>query len=118
MIVETRELRERQEMELRASVSWSITGAIIIENYIVSEFLEAQFQMENSIVFCQDKRKWNEGNKRRDMSAFCPISCTRLYGKIVMFYDYETKRNYFGKLIRCFDCFVLTECPRVLKQGN
>ena len=31
VIVESRELRERQDMELRASVSWSTTAALIAE---------------------------------------------------------------------------------------
>ena len=31
VIVESRELRERQDMESRASVSWSTTAAIIVE---------------------------------------------------------------------------------------
>ena len=31
VIVESRELRERQDMELRASVSWSTTAAVIVE---------------------------------------------------------------------------------------
>ena len=42
-------------MELRASVSWSITGAIIVEKLIVSEFLEAQFQREKSVVCVRRK---------------------------------------------------------------
>ena len=57
---------------------------------------------------CQDERKRNEVNKRRDMSAFCPISCTRLYTMCV-FYDYETNRNLFSEVNSMFSLNV-PEC--------
>ena len=57
---------------------------------------------------CQDERKGNEGNKGRDMSAFCPISCTRLYTMCV-FYDYETNRNLFSEVNPMFSLNV-PEC--------
>ena len=61
MIVETREFRERQEMELRASVSWSITAAIIVseKSKLLVSSLKPSFKWK-TLLFVSGEEKMEQ----------------------------------------------------------